>query len=417
MTTPKEKHVASADHVNMEANSPKNGTSQSKAIDVDQAVPSSKDSIGEMFKKRVALALGLDPTVVAASEKQNVVPRTNIPAEKQQSPKRFTFVQDSAKKNKSSKIIAKETSNKASISNDNAKVLTHNVSTPLPQNKFNMSDESTTPLINKIGRKRGNKKNSQSYIEELLREITCVDLAQSEYLFPYKLKHTHRLLNREITRARPEKRFTAKPTSSPLHRTVPSPGVRHSTVFPEEIISRRLNFVGFATGGYGDVPRKSKNAMPSRSIQFPTIRVSSMNLDSSISSPIIFPRNCTMTQKVYVPKHPTYNFIGRILGPRGNSVRRLEEITGCRILIRGKGSVKDTSRERKLRIMPGWEHLKDSLHVLITASDINEHVCNAKLHRASIFIERLLTPTFDNYKRQQLIQLAIIRGTYRQECE
>ncbi|KAI1725100.1 KH domain-containing protein [Ditylenchus destructor] len=439
MSTLEEKSVPSADVVelhfstagssrmrSMQANScmsPKKGTSQSKTNDVDQAVSSSNGSIAETFKKRVAKALGLDPTVVAVAAKQNVLPRTKIPLEKQQSPKRFTFVLDSTEKNKSLKIVTKKTSNKGCISNGKAKrkvanaALSHNAGTPSPHNTIDMPDETTTPLNNRVGRKRRNKKNSESYLEELLREMTCVDLAQREYLFPYKLNHTHRLLNREITRVRPENRFAAELTASQLYRTVPSPGVRHSTVFPEETMANRLDFLGSAAGGYGDVPRKPNNVLPSHSIQLPTIRGSSMNLDSSISSPIIFPRNCSMTQKVYVPKHPTYNFIGRILGPRGNSVRRLEEITGCRILIRGKGSVKDPSRERKLRRMPGWEHLKDSLHVLITADDINEHVCSTKLHRASIFIERLLTPAFDNYKRQQLIQLAIIRGTYRQECE
>lgn len=44
--------------------------------------------------------------------------------------------------------------------------------------------------------------------------------------------------------------------------------------------------------------------------------------------------------KVFVPEHPNYNFIGRILGPRGISVRQLEASSGCGILIRGKGSVK-----------------------------------------------------------------------------
>lgn len=47
-----------------------------------------------------------------------------------------------------------------------------------------------------------------------------------------------------------------------------------------------------------------------------------------------------MNRKIFIPDHPTYNFIGRILGPRGNSVRRLESLTGCKILIRGEGSVK-----------------------------------------------------------------------------
>ena len=34
------------------------------------------------------------------------------------------------------------------------------------------------------------------------------------------------------------------------------------------------------------------------------------------------------------------NLIGRILGPRGISVRQLEMLYGCKILIRGKGSIK-----------------------------------------------------------------------------
>lgn len=37
-----------------------------------------------------------------------------------------------------------------------------------------------------------------------------------------------------------------------------------------------------------------------------------------------------------------YNFVGRILGPRGNSLKRVEAMTGCRIFIRGQGSVKDS---------------------------------------------------------------------------
>ena len=36
-----------------------------------------------------------------------------------------------------------------------------------------------------------------------------------------------------------------------------------------------------------------------------------------------------------------FNFIGRLLGPRGNSLKRIESSTGCRVFIRGKGSIKD----------------------------------------------------------------------------
>lgn len=37
-----------------------------------------------------------------------------------------------------------------------------------------------------------------------------------------------------------------------------------------------------------------------------------------------------------------YNFVGRILGPRGNSLKRVEAMTECRVYIRGCGSVKDS---------------------------------------------------------------------------
>jgi hypothetical protein len=39
-----------------------------------------------------------------------------------------------------------------------------------------------------------------------------------------------------------------------------------------------------------------------------------------------------------------FNFIGRLLGPRGNSLKRIEASTGCRVFIRGKGSIKDPGK-------------------------------------------------------------------------
>lgn len=39
-----------------------------------------------------------------------------------------------------------------------------------------------------------------------------------------------------------------------------------------------------------------------------------------------------------------YNFVGRLLGPRGNSLKRVEASTECRVLIRGRGSIKDPTR-------------------------------------------------------------------------
>lgn len=39
-----------------------------------------------------------------------------------------------------------------------------------------------------------------------------------------------------------------------------------------------------------------------------------------------------------------FNFVGRLLGPRGNSLKRVEASTECRVLIRGCGSIKDPAR-------------------------------------------------------------------------
>lgn len=47
-----------------------------------------------------------------------------------------------------------------------------------------------------------------------------------------------------------------------------------------------------------------------------------------------------MQERVYLPDNPNFKIIGRILGPRGNSLRQLEAETRCRIVIRGKGSIK-----------------------------------------------------------------------------
>lgn len=140
-----------------------------------------------------------------------------------------------------------------------------------------------------------------------------------------------------------------------------------------------------------------------------------------------------MQSKLAVPREPRdYNYIGRILGPRGISVRRLESESDCSIFIRGRGSLKvqpvvctfpkprlirkmlqDPEEERRLRGTAQGQHLNEDLHVIIRAAAPNEQQCAEKLRAAAEKISQLLKPDFDEYKRQQLVQLAIINGTYR----
>ncbi|XP_057430390.1 KH domain-containing protein At1g09660/At1g09670 isoform X2 [Lotus japonicus] len=120
---------------------------------------------------------------------------------------------------------------------------------------------------------------------------------------------------------------------------------------------------------------------------------------------------------VPVEKYPNYNFVGRILGPRGNSLKRVEAMTECRVYIRGCGSVKDSIKEEKLKDKPGYEHLNEPLHVLVEA-EFPEDIINSRLDHAVAILENLLKPvdeSLDHYKKQQLRELAMINGTLREE--
>nr|CAD7424128.1 unnamed protein product [Timema monikensis] len=124
----------------------------------------------------------------------------------------------------------------------------------------------------------------------------------------------------------------------------------------------------------------------------------------------------TLTEKVYVPvkEHPDFNFVGRILGPRGMTAKQLELETGCKIMVRGRGSMRDKKKEELNRGKPNWEHLNDELHVLITVED-TENRANLKMERAVEEVKKLLIPADgeDELKKRQLMELAIINGTYR----
>lgn len=125
----------------------------------------------------------------------------------------------------------------------------------------------------------------------------------------------------------------------------------------------------------------------------------------------------TVTEKVFVPvkAYPEYNFVGRILGPRGMTAKQLEQETGCKIMVRGKGSMRDKKKEDMNRGKPNWEHLSEDLHVLIQCEDTKNR-CEVKIQRAIEEVRKLLVPApegEDELKKKQLMELAIINGTYR----
>ncbi|KAJ6752546.1 hypothetical protein OIU85_002916 [Salix viminalis] len=125
----------------------------------------------------------------------------------------------------------------------------------------------------------------------------------------------------------------------------------------------------------------------------------------------------TIRVDIPVDKYPNYNFVGRLLGPRGNSLKRVEASTECRVLIRGRGSIKDPAREDMMRGKPGYEHLNEPLHILVEG-ELPVEIVDARLMQAREILEDLLKPvdeSQDYYKKQQLRELAMLNGTFREE--
>ncbi|KAH8282024.1 hypothetical protein KR054_004935 [Drosophila jambulina] len=76
-----------------------------------------------------------------------------------------------------------------------------------------------------------------------------------------------------------------------------------------------------------------------------------------------------ISQKVFVPiKQVKFNFIGKILGPRGNSLRRLQDETQCKIVLKGRFSIRDRAKEEQLRNSgdPRHAHLQKDLFLEVS---------------------------------------------------
>ena len=101
------------------------------------------------------------------------------------------------------------------------------------------------------------------------------------------------------------------------------------------------------------------------------------------------------TRRIMIPvhDHPGYNFIGLILGPRGNTHRRMEAETGAKIFIRGRGSVKE-GRERREKPDPSDN---DDLHVQIIAED------DIALNKVSFMLQLYLTVLFSLHSHSRNI--------------
>ncbi|KAL4716022.1 hypothetical protein ACJJTC_003811 [Scirpophaga incertulas] len=105
-----------------------------------------------------------------------------------------------------------------------------------------------------------------------------------------------------------------------------------------------------------------------------------------------------------------FNFVGKLLGPKGNSLKRLQEDTMCKMAVLGRGSMKDRQKEEELRVSgdPKFAHLSDDLHVEISAFATPAEA-HARIAYALAELRRFLVPDYnDDIRQEQMLEMQIL---------
>ncbi|CAJ0763371.1 23480_t:CDS:2, partial [Entrophospora sp. SA101] len=139
-----------------------------------------------------------------------------------------------------------------------------------------------------------------------------------------------------------------------------------------------------------------------------------IKMNPDFKPPADYKRPTKMQDKVYIParEFPEINFIGLLIGPRGNTLKKMESESGAKISIRGKGSVKEGKSRTDSAANANQE---EDLHCLVTA-DSEDKVEKAVEMVNKIIENSASVPEGQNeLKRQQLRELAALNGTLRDD--
>ncbi|XP_037549278.1 KH domain-containing, RNA-binding, signal transduction-associated protein 1b [Nematolebias whitei] len=121
-----------------------------------------------------------------------------------------------------------------------------------------------------------------------------------------------------------------------------------------------------------------------------------------------------LKERVLIPvkQYPKFNFVGKILGPQGNTIKRLQEETGAKISVLGKGSMRDKAKEEDLRKggEPKYAHLSLELHVLIEVFAPGPDAYMRMAH-AMEEVKKLLFPDLmDEICQEQFMEMSYLNG-------
>uniref|UniRef100_A0A8C5WL14 Branchpoint-bridging protein n=1 Tax=Leptobrachium leishanense TaxID=445787 RepID=A0A8C5WL14_9ANUR len=107
-----------------------------------------------------------------------------------------------------------------------------------------------------------------------------------------------------------------------------------------------------------------------------------VGLNPDFKPPVDYkPPATRVSDKVMIPQdeYPEINFVGLLIGPRGNTLKNIEKECNAKIMIRGKGSVKEGKVGRKDgQMLPGEDDLTVFLFVL---ESHNRHKTKARMDK------------------------------------
>ena len=144
-------------------------------------------------------------------------------------------------------------------------------------------------------------------------------------------------------------------------------------------------------------------------------------------------------RKLYIPwrEHPTYNFTGLIIGPRGNTQKRLERECNCKVAVRGRGATHEGKNSRNAAAVAAGvgsaaldsggggggggtrskqraEEDEDDMHVTITGERLSE------VEQCTKLVADMLIPVEDEtseWKKLQLMELMAYNGQLAKMAE
>ena len=178
-------------------------------------------------------------------------------------------------------------------------------------------------------------------------------------------------------------KFTSKPTVNPLNpleNKIPFIPFPNQTPFIPNIptqlnpidtqqnnISQNIN----NNSVFQTQPQTNVNAQQLNNNQFFPAMYPPAAIPINLLTPaanVINNDSMKIKKKIYIPKKTGINYVGLLIGPKGTYQKRLQQQSGCKILVRGKGTQKEG--------MPPQPDDNEEKHVLIIG-DTEENISRA----------------------------------------